>query len=111
VHDLSDGGLAVALAEMALPVDLGAEIALPDGLPPHAVLFGEDQARYLVTAPEAGLDALLDEAARHSVPVTVLGRVTAEPVLRLGAGSPVTLAALRAVHEGALPALMIREGG
>ena len=69
-HDLSDGGLAVALAEMALSGDMGAEIAaLPSG-PGHATLFGEDQARYLVTIPQ-GEDAaeVVREGAAAGVPV------------------------------------------
>ena len=53
VHDLSDGGLGVALAEMVLAGGCGLVIErLPDG-PAHAILFGEDQARYLVAiAPD-----------------------------------------------------------
>ncbi|MDE2301696.1 MAG: phosphoribosylformylglycinamidine synthase subunit PurL, partial [Sphingomonadales bacterium] len=48
VHDVSDGGLLVALVEMALAGDVGCtlEIALD-----AAIAFGEDQARYAVTAP------------------------------------------------------------
>ena len=62
-HDLSDGGLAVALAEMAMAGGIGATIeALPAG-PAHAVLFGEDQARYLVTVPAASAEAVRAEIA------------------------------------------------
>ena len=49
VHDLSDGGLAVALAEMAMASGIGAIVGQPDG-DPAAAFFGEDQGRYLVTA-------------------------------------------------------------
>ena len=47
VHYLSDGGLAVALAEMAIAGGIGATIAAEE--PEHAFLFGEDQGRYIVT--------------------------------------------------------------
>ena len=48
-HDLADGGLLVAVAEMALAGDAsGAEITLPRDIPAHGFCFGEDQARYLV---------------------------------------------------------------
>jgi len=59
VHDCSDGGALVAIAEMGLASGLGAEITLPQVPNPAAVLFGEDQARYLVTssAPEAVIEA------------------------------------------------------
>src|SRR5262249_3950517 len=50
VHDISDGGLLVALAEMALAGNLGAKIEAAAGIPIHAWCFGEDQGRYLVTA-------------------------------------------------------------
>ena len=54
MHDVSDGGLLVAIAEMALAGGLGVELdAIPAPLPPHALWFGEDQARYLLAvAPE-----------------------------------------------------------
>ena len=51
-HDLSEGGLGVALAEMALAGDLGATIEPTSDIPVHAFLFGEDQGRYLL--PHAG---------------------------------------------------------
>jgi len=52
VHDVSDGGLAVALAEMALAGGLGAEVSAPDTYAPTRWWFGEDQGRYLVTVPD-----------------------------------------------------------
>src|SRR5205085_12087949 len=57
VHDVSDGGLLVALAEMAIASGIGAQLlAAPASIVPHAYWFGEDQARYVVTvrAEEAG---------------------------------------------------------
>ncbi len=51
VHDCSDGGLAVALAEMAMAGKAGCMVQAVDfALPSHAFYFGEDQARYVVTA-------------------------------------------------------------
>src|SRR5262252_1907339 len=52
VHDLSDGGLAVALAEMAMASGIGAKLD-PARAPAHAFWFGEDQARYVVTLTAA----------------------------------------------------------
>src|ERR1700757_1993974 len=57
-HDVSDGGLLIALAEMAIAGGIGARLlAAPLSIVPHAYWFGEDQARYVVTVPaaEAGL--------------------------------------------------------
>ncbi len=105
-HDLSDGGLAVALAEMALAGSLGAVLSLPDdgGLPPlHAWLFGEDQARYLVTVPAAG--PVLKAARGAGVPAAKVGTTGGE-TLTLPGGAPISLDELRAAHEDWLPAYM-----
>ena len=73
-HDLSDGGLAVALAEMAMASGIGAALdAAPDDIPAHAYWFGEDQARYLVTVPAAQVKAVLARAQAASVPVWAIG--------------------------------------
>ncbi|MBL1255477.1 phosphoribosylformylglycinamidine synthase subunit PurL [Methylocystis sp. Sn-Cys] len=102
-HDLSDGGLAVALSEMALAGGIGAAIsALPKG-PENAVLFGEDQARYLVTAGDANV--VSDEAAAHGVSVFALG-VTGGDSLKLPGEAPILLSELRKAHETPLPAFM-----
>ena len=98
-HDVSDGGVLVALAEMALASGIGAEVAMPaGGTPAHAFWFGEDQGRYLVTAPEDGA-ALLDEARRRGVPAARLG-TTGGDSLTVDGARPISLAILRAAHEG-----------
>ncbi|MEX0923291.1 MAG: phosphoribosylformylglycinamidine synthase subunit PurL [Rhodovibrionaceae bacterium] len=102
-HDLSDGGLAVALAEMALAGGLGAAISAPDGLDLAAWLFGEDQARYLATT--AVPEALLDAARAAGVPATPLGE-TAKGTLTLPGGKAISLGELKAAHEGWLPDYM-----
>ncbi|MFQ5764360.1 MAG: phosphoribosylformylglycinamidine synthase subunit PurL [Rhodospirillales bacterium] len=110
-HDVSDGGLLVAVAEMALAGKtgggIGAELRPPgdgDRRPPlHAWLFGEDQGRYLVTAPDE--DAVLAAAEKAGVPAAVIG-VTGGDALRLAGGGTAGLAALREAHEGWLPGYM-----
>src|SRR6185503_4963838 len=58
-HDISDGGLLVALAEMAMASGIGADLdAAPEDTPAHAFWFGEDQARYLVTVPADRAEAV-----------------------------------------------------
>jgi phosphoribosylformylglycinamidine synthase II len=105
VHDLSDGGLAVALAEMALAGNIGAAITVPDGVVPHAWLFGEDQARYLVAASETEAETILRMAEAAGVPCQKIG-ATGGDALVLGTEAPVRLADLRAAHEDWLPAFM-----
>ncbi len=106
VHDCADGGLLVAVAEMALAGKIGA-ILEPDGvLPLHAWAYGEDQARYVVTSANA---ADIVEAARAAdVPVTVMGRTGGDAIAVAGA-STVPLATLRDAHEGFFPQLMAQE--
>ncbi|MBM3566259.1 MAG: phosphoribosylformylglycinamidine synthase subunit PurL, partial [Alphaproteobacteria bacterium] len=104
VHDISDGGLAVAIAEMALAGGIGAEIEAPAGpVPLHAWLFGEDQARYLLAAPNA--ESVLKSAQAAGVPATVIGK-TGGTALTIKGEKPISLSDLRATHEGWLPRYM-----
>jgi phosphoribosylformylglycinamidine synthase II len=105
-HDVSDGGLAIALAEMAIASNLGAklETALANVLP-HAFWFGEDQARYVVTAREADAAKLITDAKSAGVPVTKIG-VTGGNALALPGESPLLIAALTENFESWLPAYM-----
>jgi phosphoribosylformylglycinamidine synthase subunit PurL len=105
VHDLSDGGLAVALAEMAMAGGIGASIEA-DG-PEHAFFFGEDQGRYILTAPPAESAAIAEEAKGLDVPHLRIG-VTGGETLRLGGAAPVALAALSEAYESWLPDYMSR---
>jgi phosphoribosylformylglycinamidine synthase len=118
IHDISDGGLAVAVAEMALAGGFGASIDTygpsSDDLTDLEFLFGEDQGRYLATVSsndDAQQMCKLVESA--GVGFTYLGSVLPEPVLHFG-GRPgtsdhvatISLADLRAAHEGFFPKLM-----
>ena len=95
VHDISDGGLLVALTEMSLAGGIGAELSVPLGA---ASAFGEDQGRYLVTMPTAPTN-----------PATPMQRIgTTGGTAITAAGSSTTLADLRVAHEGWLPGLMAR---
>ncbi len=108
-HDLSDGGLAVAVAEMALAGRIGAKIDVPledqeAAIPPvHAWLFGEDQARYIVTVTHAA--PILSAAAEAGVPAVVIG-TTGGDALTLSGGHTISLDVLSAAHESWLPDYM-----
>ena len=101
VHDISDGGLALAVIEMAMASGLGASLAALT----HEQLFGEDQARYVVT----GSPAILEAAAKAGVPAVQVGTVTAEAALKIAAGPSISVADLRSAHEGWFPAYMSGE--
>jgi phosphoribosylformylglycinamidine synthase len=104
-HDVSDGGLLVAAAEMALASGLGLDLAAaPAGPPAFAWWFGEDQARYLVATADA--DALLKEAAKTGIPASRIGAFTASPALTLAGAESISLDELRRAHEGWLPGYM-----
>jgi phosphoribosylformylglycinamidine synthase len=103
-HDLSDGGLMVALAEMALAGDIGCTVNDP-GAPRHGLLFGEDQGRYLITCDPAHVKAVVAAADEMGVEAKALGRTGGTAIAIAGAGR-VTLKDLRALHEGWFPAYM-----
>ncbi len=106
VHDCSDGGLAVALAEMAMAGGIGCMVqAVDQALPLHAFLFGEDQARYVITAREAEAGKIMAEAARAAVPAMVLG-VTTGASLTLPGETPISIDEMQSAHEGWLPSFM-----
>jgi len=102
-HDLSDGGLLVALAEMAMASRIGAVLEAPPGLPAHAFWFGEDQARYVLTAKDA--DVVVQRANAAAVPLIRLG-ATGGRVLALADERPLPVDDLIRRFEGWLPAYM-----
>jgi phosphoribosylformylglycinamidine synthase II len=103
VHDLSDGGLAVALAEMVLAGGIGATIALSTPLPIHAALFGEDQTRYIVTAAPEKAEAIRIEAKNAGVACEIIG-MTGGAALTIGTEPAILLDELKRAHETWLPA-------
>ncbi len=105
-HDVSDGGLLVALAEMAMASGIGATLtAAPADTPSHAHWFGEDQARYLITVPSAQAEAVLAKARDASIMAARIG-VTGGDMLAIESEQPLPLARLRQSFEGWLPAYM-----
>ena len=95
VHDVSDGGALVAIAEMALAGGIGVEITLPDVENPAAILFGEDQARYLVTAKDA--DAVIERAREAGIFIAPVGRTGGDAIT--GPEMSASLADLRDANE------------
>ncbi|MEO0410259.1 MAG: phosphoribosylformylglycinamidine synthase subunit PurL [Pseudomonadota bacterium] len=105
VHDVSDGGLLVALTEMAMAGNCGIDLsAAQDGQSPHAFWFGEDQGRY-VLACENGQD-LAKEAESAGLEALVIGRSTRAAELKLPGGETILVKELKHLHESWLPALM-----
>ncbi len=108
-HDLSDGGLGVGLAEMAIASGIGATITDVAGHNPVLQYFGEDQGRYVVTLrldPQGdAFAALLSEAERLGINAAWIGN-TGGSDLVLGAARPVPVAELTKAHESWFPNFM-----
>ncbi len=105
VHDCSDGGLYVAIAEMALGGGIGADIVLPEDLLAHSALFGEDQGRYIVTASKNIAEELVAEAANIGIAARFTGH-TGGNELTLDGKNPISLEKLKKAHEDWLPHYM-----
>ncbi len=112
VHDCSDGGAAVAVAEMALAGNIGMTMTVVEQIGnPGAILFGEDQGRFVVTTSKA--DQVRELANSFQFSAVPIGR-TGGPTLifdMVGRGGPqsISLADLRSAHEGFFPKLMGNE--
>jgi phosphoribosylformylglycinamidine synthase len=108
-HDVSEGGLAVALAEAAIPNGLGAELNLETALLPTVYLFSQSTPRVVASFPPANGKAVLEAARRHGVPTAFLGRVSKD-VLRVRVSGTVVLdvpvATLKRASEEAFPTMM-----
>lgn len=96
-HDVSDGGLAVALAECCVmdrnrPLGASIDLRVFDEIPTRALLYGEGQGRIVVSTPDPV--ALSEIAVRHGVPVQVIGRVTT-------ADAPLDLVGPKGLHLSA----------
>ena len=96
-HDVSDGGLLVAVAEMAMAGSTGVTLsAPPDGVVPHAYWFGEDQGRYVLAVADA--DATIKAAKAAHVPARLIGHAGGAG-LTLDGAEPISIGTLKEAHE------------
>ncbi len=97
VHDISDGGLLVAIIEMALPTGFGASLNKLD----HIQMFAEDQSRYVVTcSPESAAKII---ATGNAIQIGLISR---EAQLSIDSGFSISMAELKDAHEGWFPTYM-----
>ena len=105
-HDISDGGLLIAIAEMAMANGIGARLlAAPASIVPHAYWFGEDQARYIVTVTESDAGLVLAKMRGAGVPCARIGTTGGVEVAVAGERA-LHVKALEHAHEAWLPAYM-----
>jgi phosphoribosylformylglycinamidine synthase len=103
VHDISDGGLLVALAEMALAGRTGFTLWSPEGgLPHHAHYFGEDQGRYILAVPAERADLIIREAETVNLPARVIGTAGGDAIVLPGEDL-LPLETLKSAHEAWFP--------
>jgi phosphoribosylformylglycinamidine synthase subunit PurL len=110
VHDCSDGGIAVALAEKALPKGIGARANLASGgLFAEFALFGEDASRILISCDPGSVARIQQVAAKHAIAAEVIGETIGDR-LEISLDGTLVLSApvtdLRAAYEGALEAAL-----
>ncbi|AOH87004.1 phosphoribosylformylglycinamidine synthase [Sphingomonas panacis] len=108
VHDVSDGGVAVTVAEMALAGGYGAMLNAPLPCGVACALFGEDQGLYVATVADHLLMETLKRGYAAGVEIERIGRTIADRIIFELPDNDhvVTLADLRTAHEGFFPALM-----
>ncbi|UVO52323.1 phosphoribosylformylglycinamidine synthase subunit PurL [Sphingomonas sp. SUN019] len=108
VHDVSDGGIAVTLAEMALAGNIGAMIDRKQPFDCAHSFFAEDQGVYIVTVEDSALMDFLHAALDAGVEAEPLGRTGGKRLIfeRPNRDDVVSLDALREAHEGFFPKLM-----
>ncbi|RUU42707.1 phosphoribosylformylglycinamidine synthase subunit PurL [Mesorhizobium sp. M6A.T.Ce.TU.002.03.1.1] len=111
-HDVSDGGIAVALAEMAMASGIGATVPGLVGADPIPVWFGEDQGRYLLTLsidPQSKeWDAIREEQSKLGIFAPWIGS-TGGSDLKLGEARAIPVGELTAAHESWFPRFMANE--
>ncbi|MFT8674262.1 MAG: phosphoribosylformylglycinamidine synthase subunit PurL [Acetobacter sp.] len=103
-HDIADGGILVAAAEMVMASGTGCELESPDsGIRPEAFWFGEDQARYLACVDDGA--ALCERAAQAGVPARIIARSGGNDLI-LPSGVTISAARMNVAHAAFFPALM-----
>lgn len=105
VHDVSDGGLLVAIAEMAMAGEMGASLDKPAHIPAHAFWFGEDQARYVIVAAHGEGPELVRRAEAAGVPLLKIGKTGGDRLILPGERQ-IFVETLRDRHETWLPIYM-----
>jgi phosphoribosylformylglycinamidine synthase subunit PurL len=101
-HDLSEGGLAIALAECCLDQGVGCQVTLPGDL--FTQLFSESAARAVVSVRPGGEGAFAALAARYGVPATELGVAGGDSLVVQGSFD-IPVDELAAAHQGTLPGI------
>ena len=114
-HDISDGGFAIAIAEMAMRAGTGARLWIPDNIEPFIFLYAESTGRAVVVIPRSEELRFSEMCAARGLPAERVGVVDSglgvdsgfpgEQVIVIGDYFTLTLGQLRETHEATLPAI------
>ncbi|OYU77395.1 MAG: phosphoribosylformylglycinamidine synthase II [Alphaproteobacteria bacterium PA3] len=104
-HDLSDGGLLTAAADIAMASGTGLAITLPQGLSAEAALLSEDQARYLLIVNPTHADSVFEALEAQAIPCAAIGsaggcELAIQDIL------VIDITDLKQAHEAWMPAFM-----
>ena len=102
-HDISDGGIGVALAEMSIASGIGAIINTTEDIPIHNWLFGEDQGRYIITSKDP--NSIISSSKQHDIDLEQIGK-TVETTLTLPGSVSIPVTEIKAAHTRWLPEYM-----
>jgi phosphoribosylformylglycinamidine synthase len=105
VHDCSSGGLALAVAEMAISSGIGATIDAVEGHNPVLTFYGEDQGRYVLTVTKSDLDEVRAAAKAAGVSCPAIG-VTGGSSVKLGTARAIEIKELHLAYESWFPQFM-----
>jgi phosphoribosylformylglycinamidine synthase len=103
-HDISDGGLAVTLVEMAMSTDFGVDVDMPDTATSHGWAFGEDQARYIVALSDSA--SFMAAAKAAGVPAEKIGTTNTSSELKFGTDDAISQEELEKIFESVIPDMM-----
>jgi phosphoribosylformylglycinamidine synthase len=104
-QDISDGGLAVALAECCFSSGIGADVTIESDIRSDALLFGESQSRVIFTALPENKEKIWEIYGRFGVPVRMIG-TTGGKLLKINDLINAEVKELRDIYENAIPSYM-----
>ena len=105
-HDISDGGMLVALTEMMLAGNNGAEIIHPKEADPHCWFFGENQSSYIIATTK--LKEIIKRSENANIPFSYLGRSSSAQELKISNGDIISLKELQNIYETGLPRQLLQ---
>ena len=98
VHDISDGGFLIALAEMSISGGIGVKLNLDEGSMNHRFLFGEDQGRYIIAIPDSMLTSITDILISKNIFYQNIGKSYGEKII-LNDNEEIQIKSLKKIHE------------